>query len=283
MLKLMYITNKPEIAQIAESTGVDRIFVDLEQIGKTERQANMDTVQSCHTFSDVANIRSVVKESELLVRCNPIHEANDRYVGSAEELEIILQNGADMIMLPYFKRVEEVCFFLEQVKGRAKTNLLIETPEAVEALDEILALPGIDEVHIGINDLSLGYHKPFMFDLFVDGTVEKMCAKFRETGIPFGIGGVAALGRGLLPADYIIAEHYRLGSTAAILSRSFCNVNMLENIRIIQRIFRNGMRDIRAFEEECMHTDMETLLDNKREMDGIIRRISEAAKEKRNN
>ena len=31
-LKLMYITNKPEIAQIAESSGVDRIFVDMEYI-----------------------------------------------------------------------------------------------------------------------------------------------------------------------------------------------------------------------------------------------------------
>ena len=29
-IKLMYITNKPEIAQIAESSGVDRIFVDME-------------------------------------------------------------------------------------------------------------------------------------------------------------------------------------------------------------------------------------------------------------
>lgn len=29
MLNLMYITNRPEIAQIAESAGVDRIFVDL--------------------------------------------------------------------------------------------------------------------------------------------------------------------------------------------------------------------------------------------------------------
>ena len=29
MLNLMYITNRPEIAQIAESAGVDRIFVDI--------------------------------------------------------------------------------------------------------------------------------------------------------------------------------------------------------------------------------------------------------------
>lgn len=40
----MYITNRPEVAHIAELSGVDRIFVDLETIGKQERQGGMDTV-----------------------------------------------------------------------------------------------------------------------------------------------------------------------------------------------------------------------------------------------
>lgn len=34
MLKLMYITNRTKIARIAEAAGVDRIFVDMEYIGK---------------------------------------------------------------------------------------------------------------------------------------------------------------------------------------------------------------------------------------------------------
>ena len=29
-LKLMYITNRPDVAKIAEDSGVDRIFVDME-------------------------------------------------------------------------------------------------------------------------------------------------------------------------------------------------------------------------------------------------------------
>ena len=165
MIKLMYITNRPGIARIAEAAGADRIFIDMESFGKQDRQGGMDTVQSHHTFADEAAIRSVVSDAELLVRCNPIHEACEGYCGSDEELETIIQNGADIIMLPYFKTVEEVAFFLEKVGGRAKTDLLVETPEAVTAIDEILSLPGIDEVHIGINDLSLGYHKRFMFEL----------------------------------------------------------------------------------------------------------------------
>lgn len=75
MLKLMYITNRPEIAQIAESAGVDRIFVDLEYIGKIERQGGMDTVQSHHTLNDVKRIAEATTIAELLVRVNPIHDA----------------------------------------------------------------------------------------------------------------------------------------------------------------------------------------------------------------
>ena len=201
MIKLMYITNRPSIARIAEAAGADRIFIDMESFGKQNRQGGMDTVQSHHTFEDEKAIRSVLTDAELLVRCNPIHKACEGYCDSDEEIETIIQNGADIIMLPYFKTVDEAAFFIEKVGGRAKTDLLVETPEAVEAIDEILALPGIDEVHVGINDLSLGYRKQFMFELLTDGTVERLCEKFREAGISFGIGGIASLGRGLLPAE----------------------------------------------------------------------------------
>ncbi len=40
-LKLMYITNSEDVAHIAEEAGVDRIFVDMEYIGKTDRQGGM--------------------------------------------------------------------------------------------------------------------------------------------------------------------------------------------------------------------------------------------------
>ena len=146
MLKLMYITNRPEIAQIAETAGVDRIFVDMEFIGKDERQKGLDTVKSHHTLQDVAAIKGAVDTAELLVRVNPIHGALPDYPDSRAEIDGAIAAGADILMLPYFKTAEEVRSFLRLVDGRARTMLLLETPEAVEQLDEILALPGIDEV-----------------------------------------------------------------------------------------------------------------------------------------
>lgn len=250
-LNMMYITNDPDVAVIAERYGVDRIWVDMEFIGKRFRQGGMDTVQSHHTIEDIRTIRAAVQRSEVLVRINPIHAATQDYGSSVWEIDAAIEAGADVLMLPYFKTVDEVRMFLALVHGRVKTMLLVETPEAVAVIDEILALDGIDEIHIGLNDLSLGYGQKFMFQLLADGTVERLCLKFREKGIPYGFGGIAALGKGMLPAERVIREHYRLGSTRVILSRSFCNTSVVTNLNEIEEIFRTGMAEIRSLEKEC--------------------------------
>ncbi len=250
-LKLMYITNNPQIAQIAESSGVDRIFVDMEYIGKEERQGGLDSVQNHHTIEDVRNIKQAVQSAEVLVRVNPIHEATADYASSEQEIDEVIRAGADIIMLPYVTSIEQVKLFLKFVDGRAKTMPLIETPQAVEEMDDILSLPGIDEIYIGLNDLSLGYNKKFMFELLADGTVEGLCLKSKLKGIPYGFGGIASLGKGMLPSEYIIREHYRLGSSCAILSRSFCNVDKVKHVGIISSTFIDGIKAIRQLEAEC--------------------------------
>ena len=250
-LKLMYITNNPAVAKIAESAGVDRIFIDMEYIGKSKRQGGMDTVQNHHTVEDVKNIRAVLTKAQLLVRVNPIHKATNEYCSSEEEINAVIDAGADIVMLPYFKTVCEVEKFIELVNGRAKVFPLVETPESVEKIENILNLSGIDEIFIGLNDLSLGYGKKFMFELLTDGTVERLCLQFKQRGIPYGFGGIASLGKGLLPSEYVIREHYRLGSTSAILSRSFCDTRKVDDIDEVKNIFIEGLREIRALEAEC--------------------------------
>ena len=93
MIKLMYITNKKEIAKIVEDAGVERVFVDMEYIGKDLRQGGKDTVQNHHTEKDVKAIREVISKAELLVRCNPIHEATEEYCSSKEEIDAIVESG----------------------------------------------------------------------------------------------------------------------------------------------------------------------------------------------
>lgn len=249
-LKLMYITNRPVVADIAQEAGVDRIWVDMEYIGKEARQAGMNTVKSHHTIEDVIALRPLVSKSGLMVRVNPIHEATRNWCDSREEIENTVRAGADSIMLPMFKTAEEVERFVEYVDGRAVVQILLETKEACDSLDRILDVQGIDEVHIGLNDLHLAYGMRFMFQLLSDGTVGRLCARIREKGLPYGFGGIARLGYGLLPAEYIIAEHYRLGSSAAILSRSFCDANGLEDPETVRLLFREEVANIRNYERK---------------------------------
>ncbi|MBQ6432128.1 MAG: aldolase [Oscillospiraceae bacterium] len=272
MLKLMYITNRPEVAGIAESAGVDRIFVDMEFIGKDVRQKGLDTVKSHHTVQDVVNVKRVLSKAELLVRVNPIHDALPDYPSSEDEIDAVIAAGADVVMLPYFKTAAEVRPFVRLVNGRAKTMLLLETPESVACVDEILTVEGVDEIHIGLNDLSLGYGMPFMFELLADGTVERLCLKFRKKGVRYGFGGIATIGKGMLPSEYVIKEHYRLGSTCAILSRSFCDAAKIADINEINDIFQNGVREIRALERECeQHSKF--FFENEKEVVRLVNRI----------
>ena len=126
-LKLMYITNKPEVALIADETGVDRIFIDMEYIGKEERQAGLDSVKSHHTISDIIAVKKNIKKAELLVRVNPIHQATSSYSSSYDEINAAIDAGADVVMLPMYQTLNDVEQFLSIVNGRAKTQLLAET------------------------------------------------------------------------------------------------------------------------------------------------------------
>lgn len=153
MLKLMYITNSPEVASIADGAGVDRIFIDLEQYGKEKRQKNWDSVKSKHSISDIPKVKAAVKNAQIFVRTDPIFD------GFSDELEGVLACEPDVVMLPYFKTVREVETFIKAVDGRATTSLLLETREAAEQIDDIISVGGIDEIHIGLNDLSHSYGK----------------------------------------------------------------------------------------------------------------------------
>lgn len=263
----MYITNRQDVALVAEKYGVERIWIDLETLGKEKRQHNMNTVKSYHTIQDIKRIKPLLTRAEMLVRINPWN------VNSMQEINDVIAAGADIIMLPMWKTTEEVNNFLSAVKGRCKTTLLLETKEAEECLEEVLNQVGIDEIHIGLNDLHLSYGLSFMFELLSNGTVEKIIKKIKKVGIPYGFGGIARLGYGELPAEKVIMEHYRLGSTRAILSRSFCNTDITTDIEEIDRVFCKSMKELRDYEIEVQKCSNEKVEKNKEDVKRIIMKI----------
>jgi 2-keto-3-deoxy-L-rhamnonate aldolase RhmA len=270
----MYITNNLAVARIAEASGVDWIFLDMEFIGKDARQGGLDTVQNHHTVKDVQNIKTAVKKAKVLVRVNPIHEALPDYPSSKDEIDATIAAGADILMLPFFKTVEEVKTFIKLVDGRAKTLLLMETVEAADLVDEILGVPGIDMIHLGLNDMHLEMGMKFMFELLANGTVEKLGKKIKAKGIPFGFGGIATLDGGAIPGSMILKEHVRLGSSMVIVSRSFCNTDIVTDLNEVKRIFDTGISDLRALEKEAAQADAKYFEDNRKAVVTAVNKIA---------
>ena len=134
-LKLMYITNSEDVAHIAEEAGVDRIFVDMEYIGKTDRQGGMDTVQSRHTADDVRRLAQCLNKAELFVRVNPIHEKTDEYNSSKEEIDEIINSKLDIADSEVI-----ISAWKGYLNGSHPKRDIINTPEYKNACDKISKL-----------------------------------------------------------------------------------------------------------------------------------------------
>ncbi len=216
-MKLSLITNSAEVARRGEAAGIDRLFIDLERQGKAERQQGRQLFLSDHTLADVPRIKDVLRQAELMVRLDPLH------AGSRDQIAAVIDGGADLLMLPYFQHCAQAEEFVELVAGRAKVVLLVETREAADNLEELARLPGVAEVHIGLNDLSLSLGKTFLFELLADGTIDRLCAILRHCGLPFGFGGIGCLQRRDLPIppELVLAEQVCQGSTRGWLGRTF--------------------------------------------------------------
>lgn len=216
-MELSLITNNPALANLAEDAGIDRIFIDLERLGKAERQLNRGLFLSDHCFNDIERIRHVLRRAKLMVRVDPLHR------GSKVQINNVISAGADLVMLPYFHQLDEALRFLDFVGNNAAAVLLVETRAAAEILAELTRLPGLSEIHIGLNDLSLSFGKPFLYDLIADSTIDGLCETLRSSGLPFGFGGIGSLRRRNLPIppELILAYQVCQGASRGWLSRSF--------------------------------------------------------------
>ncbi|WP_238579132.1 hypothetical protein [Neobacillus niacini] len=112
-----------------------------------------------------------------------------------------------------------------------------------------------------------------MFELLSGGIVEYICNKIWARGIEYGFGGIAKPGQGILPAEKILTEHYRLGSQMLILSRSFINLKEFNDPAEIQKIINDGVSEIRDFEEKILKYDNEKLEINRQNLVNIVNNI----------
>lgn len=214
---LTLFTRDAAVAIAADRAGVDRIGVDLERLHKDERQGGLATWISDHAETDLATLAGLVSPARLFARCNPIHP------GSADEIERLLALGARTLMLPFFRSVDEVARFVDLVGGRAHPVPLLETAEAAALAGAICRIPGLSEIHVGLNDLRLSLGWPTHFHVLVSGLLEALADTILGAGLALAVGGVGRAGDRLLPipSDLVLAQYPRLGAGGALVSRAF--------------------------------------------------------------
>ena len=255
-VELTLITNKSLFARRAEYAGIDRIMIDLERLGKAKRQYGRQFFLSDHHASDIDLIRATLFVASVQVRVNPWHQQ------SISEINDIISRGAQIVMLPMVRDREETARFVDAVNGRARTSLLIETANALNDCDALLSVVGIDEVHIGLNDLAIDLGRESIFEALIERLLDGIACVAAQHHLRFGFGAVAGRGCGALPIDpeIVISEQARLGASVAWLGRSYSRAceklsrsELVNEIRWIRSTFEqpgNTEVNFRALQEQ---------------------------------
>lgn len=190
-----------EIAMLCKMAKIDGMFIDMEH-----------STQDLHTVA------------QLILACtyvgvSPIVRAPSKWPG---HISRILDAGAAAVVIPHVDTVDEVKALVRAAKyaplgDRGCTNNqpilnfqkvptfkqnellnretmlipMIETPAAVELVDEYLAIDGVDGILIGSNDLCTDLGIPGQYDnpLYQDA-VTRIIAAGKKAGKPIGIGGI---------------------------------------------------------------------------------------------
>ena len=270
IMEHMYITKDPRLAEICDRIGIERVWIDLEWKGKELRQKNMDSVKSKHKIEDILQVKKVLKNAKLQVRINPMDDDSEM------EIRRAIDAGADMLMVPMLKSESQAEAFSEIVEGRVPTILLLETKEAQREAEALVKGGYFDEVHVGLNDLSLAYGYSFMFQVLADGTVDRLVDVFSKYQIPYGFGGVAKIGQGALPAEMVLGEHGRLGSERVILSRSFFSMEKEMDYDMAERILQEEFEKIRSAELEIGAWNGEKYEENRKKVEEVTMDIVKA-------
>jgi hypothetical protein len=208
---LFLFSCRPDIGRVARGAGLAGLVVDWENREKDLRQAGTDTQINSDSPESLRLLRAST-DVPILCRINSLYE------GTEDEIETALAAGADEILLPMVRTVDEVQAVLQLAGGRCGVGILIETEDAVRQAHRFAKLP-LRRVYVGLNDLAIDRGERNIFRAVLDGTVERVRRHF---SIPFGFGGLTLPERGdPIPCRLLMGEMIRLGCHFSFLRRSF--------------------------------------------------------------
>lgn len=192
-------------------SGIDGIVIDWENSSKRMRQSLYNTQVNLHSEKELIEARKI-NSASIICRVNGgVHLSND-------EISKALDLGADYIMVPMIKSLEDVEKALKAIDNKCKSVLMIETQESVKLVNSLKNYP-VDKIYVGLNDLAISRNCNNIFLPFADGTIdhirEQVTAKFGVAGLTHSASGYP------IPCHLLIDELKRIKCDFTFLRRSF--------------------------------------------------------------
>lgn len=246
------ITNNPKQAQNFTECGIQQIMVDIETLGKVERQGHKDTIISNHLLSDVSHIKDLNLDADIICRINPFHK------NTFEEIDKAIINGADIIMIPMITSIDNYRSMVDSIGKRAKVLPLIETPYSVFKLSAILEYSALTQIHFGLNDLCLSLGMKNLFEVLLSEVFQSTVSNIQVDGMIRGIGGIGdpQVSQKVSPLN-LLNRYMKCHSNSVILSRSFFSNSsdkdyIIRSLQIFEEAIKAGYdssRDAEFFEQ----------------------------------
>lgn len=187
----------PELSEILSCSGFDWIFVDLEHSTLSVKDAQVLLQAGAHRIPYV--IRVPVNREAWIKQCLDIGAAGImipqvKTPGEAEQAVALCRyppQGTRSVGIArahgYGQSFRE---YVASANDTTAVIIQIEHVDAVDIIDDILAVPGIDGVFVGPYDLSASMGKTGQVaDPDVQACIERVTACARGRNIPLGIFG----------------------------------------------------------------------------------------------
>ncbi|MFG1421663.1 HpcH/HpaI aldolase family protein [Roseixanthobacter liquoris] len=211
-----------DIAAIAQSADFDWLFIDMEH-----NSMSVDTAaQICAAALDTGVTPIVRVPGHEHFHASRVLDAGALgivvpHVNTAEEAQAVVSfcrfppagrrsvaGGQPQLRFATLAMAEAVALINDEIL----VVVMIETPEGVENVDAIAAVPGVDVLLVGGSDLSAEYGIPGEFDHpRIVAAFEKTSAACERNGKILGLGGIY---------DHAIMERYIKMGSQFILSGS---------------------------------------------------------------
>ncbi|MDX1873849.1 aldolase/citrate lyase family protein [Mycolicibacterium sp. 120266] len=194
----------PDVPAIAAVAGYDAVYVDLEHTATSLETAGLLCV-AAQGAGIAGLVRVPSQDASMIARVLDIGATGIivPHVDSRSEAQAVVDaarfppvghrsiSGPNVVSGYERRAAPDLAALLER---RTVVAVMVETPEAVDVVDDIAAVDGLDMILIGPSDLTaeMGIHGQYENDRF-HHAVECVAAACRKYGVALGVAGIASL------------------------------------------------------------------------------------------